>query len=358
MLRKILLCAIILLLPLNTCASEGLNEMIDKELQKLSTDTFDLVEFKNSFVEEGELPRVPDIVKGIIDIIFKEAAESIRSLLLLVIPLMLTGVLSNLSLKNDGVVRLAETVCVLSLTAGVVNTFLSAISVTEATLSELNIMSLSMLPVMYSLLLSMGRISTYTILHPTVMFLTHFMMNIMSGLLIPAATSGFMLNLSDSIAEKARFRRISTLLIKLTKWLLIFMISIFVTVLSAQNILTHSFDTVALKGSKFVVANFVPVVGGAIADGAEALGSSLLLIKNAAGVAGLVGVAVIVFTPVIRIFIIGISFYILSAISQLASMDKLSEVLDISAGTVNMLGAIVLSTAFLFVISIAVMLGG
>ncbi len=361
MLKKIIVSIILLMVVIfsvSAAASDTINEIIDKELKNIDVNAFDPVEFKNSFIKDGKLPGIKDILQSIIDLIFKEASSSMKSLSLLIIPLLFMGVLSNLSLKGDGVIKMAEIVCALSLTAVIINTFLSALSLAENTLSEINIMSSCMLPIMYSLLLSMGRISTYTVMHPTVIFLTHFIMSVISKMLIPAVLSAFVLSLIDNVDKKARFKRIAALMIKITKWALIFLISIFTAILSAQNILTHSFDTVALKGSKFAVANFIPVVGGAIADGAEAVGSSLLLIKNVTGVTGLVAVLFIAFIPVIRIFIIGLSFYILSAISQLVSMDKISETLDLSGSTVNMLGAIVISTAFLFIISIAVMLGG
>ena len=360
MLRKFIAFVILFtaVFSVTVIAADDMNEIIDNELEKVNAGDFDLVEFKNSFINEGKLPGIKDILGTIINLVFKEASVSIKTLSFLVIPLLLMGILSNLSLTSEGTVKMAEAVCALSLTAVIINVFISALTLCETAISEVNIMSLCMLPVMYSLLLSMGKISTYTVMHPTVIFLIHFIMNVINKLLIPAVLSGFILSLTDSIGGKGRFKRITGLLIKTTKWVLIFLISIFTAILSAQNILTHSFDTVALKGSKFVVANFIPVIGGAIADGTEAVGSSLILIKNATGVAGLIGVMFIIFIPVIRIFLIGLSFYILSAVSQLFSMDKIAEVLDTSGSTVNMLGAIVISTAFLFVISIAVMLGG
>ena len=356
--RIICLLLLFLIFSCKVCAFDELNKIIDEELNSINTGEFDILEFKNSFIKEGKLPKINEVVKKIIDIILKEASNSIKKLSLLIIPLLFMGIISNLSLTGEGTVKMAQTVCFLVIASVIINIFSSALSLIENAISEVNIISSCMLPVMYSLLLSTGRVTSYTVMHPTIIFLTRFIISIIDNLLIPAILSGFMLSLTDSVGGRFGFKKISSLLIKITKWTLIFLISLFTAILSAQNILTHSFDTVALKGSKFIVANFIPVVGGAIADGAQSVGSSLILIKNATGIAGLIGILFIIFLPAIRIFLMGLSFYVLSGICQLISLDRVSEILDHSGSTVNMLGATLIGTAFLFVISIAVMLGG
>ena len=54
----------------------------------------------------------------------------------------------------------------------------------------------------------------------------------------------------------------------------------------------------AIRTTKFLVGNFVPVVGSALADALMAAQGSIRIIKNAVGVAGVVA-ALIIFLPVL-----------------------------------------------------------
>ncbi len=349
---------VFIFLNISVCASDSLNEIIDKELGFIKIEDFDIKAFKNDIIDKGELPDLKGILKKISEILLKETGDNIKILLVLIVPILLMGVLSNLSLSSDGIINMAETMCYFAVSGIIIYVFSDITTLFKQTVLNIDVMSNSMIPVLYSLMLTMGKVTSYTVMHPTVIFLTRVLTIIINKGLFPLIMLSFALNITDNITEREKFKSISTLILKLTKWSLIFIISVFTAVLSAQNILSHSFDSVALKGTKFVVANFIPVVGGAISEGAETIGSSLILIKNATGIAGIAGVIVTAFVPVLRIYIVSLLFNILSVVSRTVSNEKIAKVLDSTAGTISMLGASVISVAFLFVVSCAIMLGG
>lgn len=360
MLKKIVFIIFIISVVFNisASASDSLNEIIDNELGLINIENFDIKEFKNDIIDKGELPDLKGILKKILEILLKETGDHIKILLVLIVPVLLMGVLSNLSLFSDGVINMAEVMCYFLVSGIIIYVFSDITTLFRETVLNIDVMSNSMIPVLYSLMLTMGKVTSYTVMHPTVIFLTRVLIIIINKGIFPLIMLSFALNITDNITDKEKFKSISTLILKLTKWTLIFLITLFTTVLSAQNILSHSFDTVALKGTKFVVANFIPVVGGAISEGAETIGSSLILIKNATGIAGIAGVIVTAFVPVLRIYIVSFTFNILSVVSRTVSNEKIAKVLDSTAGTISMLGASVISIAFLFVVSCAILLGG
>lgn len=360
MIKKV--CVIIVLFfvftGLNVYASDILSDSIDKELDKIDIEGFDITEFKNDIISGGEIPDTQDIVEKVLNLIFNEAYTSIKGLLILIIPILLTGILSNLSLKEDGVAIIAHIACYLAICSVIIYIFIDISKVCRDTVESINIMTKCMIPVLYSLMLTLGNITTYTVMHPAVLFMSQFFMLIVNKYIFPMIMLSFALNVTDNIANQARFKRIAALITRIIKWALIFLITLFTTILSAQNILGHSFDSVAVKGTKFAIANFIPVVGGALADGVEKVGASLILIKNATGIAGIAGVIVIALVPIIKIYSVSLMLYILSAISQTIAGDKIADVLDNVGSTVSLLGSIVVSMSFIFVISVAVIMGG
>lgn len=359
MLKKIIfmISVILIFLNISVYASDSLSKIIDNELELVNIENFDIKEFKNDIIEKGELPGLKGIFKKIIELLLKETGEHIKILLVLIVPILLMGVLSNLSLSSSGVINMAEIMCYFLVSGIIIYVFSDITTLFCETVLNIDVMSNSMIPVLYSLMLTMGKVTSYTVMHPTILFLTRILIIIINKGIFPLIMLSFALNITDNITEREKFKSISNLILKFTKWTLIFLITLFTAVLSAQNILTHSFDTVALKGTKFVVANFIPVVGGAISEGAETIGSSLILIKNATGIAGIAGVIVTAFVPVLRIYIVSFIFNILSVVSRIVSNEKIAKVLDSTAGTISMLGASVISVAFLFVVSCAIMLG-
>ncbi len=360
MLKKIFLIVLFILLIFSSFSysMEDVNSIIDDELKNIDINGFSVSDFKNEILEKNEIPSAKNIVKIIADIILEEAARVGKTLVILVIPILLMGMIPNLSLKDDGVSDMANIASYLAISGVIIHTFLDAVTLGKETIDSITIMSEVIVPVMYSMMITLGRFISYTNMHPTVIFLSQFILLIITKALFPLIMLNFSINVTDNITNKDNFKRISSLIAKTIKWSLIFLITLFTAILSANNILSHSFDTVALKGTKFAVANFIPVVGGAISEGAESVGTSIILIKNATGISGIAGIVIVAFIPLVKIFLISLMFYILSAVSQTVGAQRIAKVLDNSAITINMIGAVVISVAFLFIISLAILLGG
>ena len=100
------------------------------------------------------------------------------------------------------------------------------------------------------------------------------------GVLLPLCTMGFSLAIVDAVSPSVSVGGLLRLSRKCTTWILGLLMTVFLGVLSMQNWLGSSVDTAASKTTKYVIANFVPVVGSAVSDAYTTVRSSLQMLHN------------------------------------------------------------------------------
>ena len=79
------------------------------------------------------------------------------------------------------------------------------------------------------------------------------------------------------------------------------MLALFAGILKVQGMLGASFDSAAVKTARFAVDKLVPAVGGGIADTMDAAISSVMLIKNAVGVTGMLVTVAACAAPILQL---------------------------------------------------------
>lgn len=94
------------------------------------------------------------------------------------------------------------------------------------------------------------------------------------------------------------------------------MLALFAGILKVQGMLGASFDSAAVKTARFAVDKLVPAVGGGIADTMDAAISSVLLIKNAVGVTGMLAVTAGCAAPILQLLATLFAMRLARAIAQ------------------------------------------
>lgn len=79
------------------------------------------------------------------------------------------------------------------------------------------------------------------------------------------------------------------------------LLALFAGILKVQGMLGASFDSAAVKTARFAADKLVPAVGGGIADSMDAAISSVLLIKSAVGVTGMLVIAAACAAPILQL---------------------------------------------------------
>ena len=116
-------------------------------------------------------------------------------------------------------------------------------------------------------------------------------------------------------------------------------------------------DAVSLKALKFTVGSCVPVVGGLVSDTVETVLSSTKLMKNAVGTAGIISLITICFIPIIKLAVIIFMLKLASAAAEPLTDKRIANMISDIVTPVTMVFSMVVSTAMLFIISVAIIMG-
>lgn len=101
---------------------------------------------------------------------------------------------------------------------------------------------------------------------------------------------------------------------------------IFTTYLSLTRVVSGTTDAAALKATKVGMSSFIPVVGGILSDASEAVLVSAGLLKNAAGIYGILAVLALFLHPFLQI---GLHYLILKLTAAICSVFGTSRMTGI-----------------------------
>ncbi|MCL2082031.1 MAG: stage III sporulation protein AE [Oscillospiraceae bacterium] len=143
----------------------------------------------------------------------------------------------------------------------------------------------------------------------------------------------------------------------LIKWLVGGILSLsliaFTAYLSISGAIAGKSDELALRAARAALSGGVPVVGSIISDASETVLAGAGVIKTGLGVFGLIAVLGIAAGPVISLGVRYIIFKLGAALAGTVGDDAVAGYVDDLAGLYALLLAVVASSAFLLLISVA-----
>ena len=224
--------------------------------------------------------------------------DGIRLCALLLCVVTLCAVVDMSSVKNGGLIIKAAGA--LGICAAMIGAFESMISMAAATVQEISTYSSFLLPVLASASAMSGGVTSASALYVGTILFSQILLQLISKLLIPAVyfylaicTAEAAIS-SDMLSELREF--IGWVISKSLRVLLY----LFIAYMSITGVISGTTDAAAVKATKAAVSGMIPVVGNIISDASESLLASASLLKNSAGIFGMLAVLAICLLPVIK----------------------------------------------------------
>ncbi len=366
-----ILFAVIILLNTNVYAIEvdsnvieeqqesfGINDFL-KEAEKYSSDVFDdtsISDMLNSAIA-GNIDN-STIIKKIMNIFGKEIKTTLTTLVGILVIVLIHSMLKIVTdnLQGSSISQIIYYVQYILIVCLVMSNFSDILSTITDTVKNLVGFMDSLIPILITLMLYTGSITTSGMLEPVLLFIIEFVGNIIVSLVIPVVSLITALIVISKISDKIQISKLSSFMKSSIVWFLGIILTIFVGVVSLEGTLTSSIDGITAKTAKAAVSSLIPVVGKILGDSVDSILGCTVILKNAIGVVGVIIIIGICILPVVKLATLSIMYSISSAIIEPLADEKIVKLLNEMGGIFKLLLAILCSVSVLLIIGITLVI--
>lgn len=260
------------------------------------------------------------------------------------------------SLENKSVSQVTYFVELILIITLIVSTFSNCISLVKNTIQNLVGFSNSLIPILMTLMLTTGAITSAGMIQPILLILINFIGNAISNFILPVVLISTSLNIISQISDEIKISKIPKFLNSATIWILGIIMTLFVTVLSLEGSLTQTVDGVTAKTTKAAVSTVIPVIGKILGDATDAVIGCAGILKNAVGFVGVIVILGICLSPIIKLTILTITYYLASALCQPIADAKIVNLLGSVADTFKTLLAIIFCVTVLLIVGLTIVI--
>ncbi len=239
--------------------------------------------FTDMLKSGGDGLKLMDILAGLVKYILHEVLYNGRLLVTIVMLTVFSMILETLqnAFERKAVSKVAYAISYMVLIILAVNSFYVAIGYAKAAISGMIQFMMAMIPLLLTLLASMGSIVTVSVMHPLIIFMINTVGTLIYSVVFPLLFFSAVLYIASAISDRFKVTQLADLIRKCAVGLLGVLLTVFLGVISVQGATGGVTDGVTMKTAKFITGNFVPVVGRAFSDAADTVMSASLLVKNA-----------------------------------------------------------------------------
>ena len=196
---------------------------------------------------------------------------------------------------------LSSLAAVLAITAVAVGDVHSLLSLGEEAIYNMETLGDVLLPAVSMATAASGSPAMAVVKHGATILFSDFLLRLIHSLLIPLCYAFVAANVAWAALANEGLKRLAGFL----KWLITMVLSVvllvFVGYLNLSGVISGGADAATVKAAKFTLSNLVPVVGGVISDTAETLLAGAAILRNAAGVFGMLAVLGICVAPFLNL---------------------------------------------------------
>lgn len=263
LIRKIIMIIIIILMlffiniPISYSIDEDTTETIESQQEEFGISDFikGAQEYSGEFFEgidvndilqnaiKGEVDN-STILKKVLNLLGQEFIESLKGIGSILVIILVHSLLKSISesLENDNISKLIYYVQYILIVTIVLTNFSDIIKMVQETCTNLVGFMNMLVPLLISLMLYTGSITTSSIIEPIILFMINFIGNLIQTIIIPLVLIFASLIILSKLTDKIQIDRLSKILKSGIIWVLSITLTIFVGVISLEGTLSSSVD--------------------------------------------------------------------------------------------------------------------
>lgn len=330
-----------------------------KNAEKFTGEFFediDINEILNDAIK-GEVDN-STLLKKILNILEKEVTTNIKSLVSILAIILIHSILKSISesLENNNISKLIYYVQYILIVTVIMSNFTDIIKLVQDTTGNLIGFMNALVPLLITLMMYTGSITTSSVVEPIILFMINFIGNIIQNLIIPFVLVLTSLVIISKISDKVHIDKLSKFFKSGIVWFLGIVLTVFVGVVSLEGTLSSSVDGITAKTTKAVVSSAIPVVGKILGDAVDTVLGCGIVLKNAVGLVGVVIVIGICIMPILKLFVLSVSYKLLSTVVQPIADEKIIDLLEQIGDIFKIFLGILCAISFMLIIGTTLVL--
>lgn len=314
--------------------------------------------FQELIAPGGEGFGAKSILSGVLRFFFYEVLQNGRLLATIVILTVFSMILESLqsAFEKTSVSKIGYAICYMVLIVIAINSFSVAIGYAKSAISSMINFMVAMVPLLLTLMASMGNLTSVTVIHPLIVFMINTTGTVIYYVVFPLLFFSVVLSIVSSISDKYKVTQLAKLLQKSGIVVLSVMVTIFLGVLSVQGISGAVADGIGIRTAKYITGNFVPVIGKLFADASDTVIGASLLVKNAIGLAGVVILIMLCAFPAVKILTMALIYHVAAAVLQPLGDSPIVKTLTTIGKSLVYVFAALAAVGFLFFLAITILI--
>lgn len=295
--------------------------------------------------EEFTAPKLPDAAQDLMPVETESFAEGLWEILKKALPVIEPAVMQGCRLCisvicivilvamlkgfAEGISEVLTLASVIAIGGVLLNTTGSMIRLGTDTVKELSEYGKLLLPVMTGALAAQGGAASSAALYTGTVVFDTVLSSTLAAVLIPLTYILLALSIAAAAIQQESIKKIADFIKWLMSWFLKAVLYIFTGYMTITGVVSGAADATAVKAAKITISGMVPVVGGILSDASEAVVVSAGVVKNAAGVYGLLAVAAIWISPFLQI---GTQYLLLKATAAVCGVFDVKACTQVISG--------------------------
>lgn len=342
---------------IDTEAVEAYWDKLMKEYGGLFPDS-KVPSFMEMIIPGGEGLKLTTVLNGLLRYILYEVLYNGKLLITIVMLTVFSMILQTLqtAFERNAVSKVAYSITYMVMIVLVVNSFNVAIGYAKDAISGMIQFMMAMIPLLLTLLATMGNVVTVTVLHPLIVFMIHAVGTVIYAIVFPLLFFSAVLHIASALTDKFKVTQLANVLRNFGVGLMAIMLTIFLGVISVQGATSSVTDGVTMRTAKFITGNFVPVIGRTFSDAADTVMSASMLVKNAIGLAGVIILIFLCAFPAIKILTLALIYNVSAAIMQPLGDSPIVNCLQTIGKTLIYVFAALAAVGLMFFLAVTIIL--
>lgn len=268
---------------------------------------------------------------------------------------VIVSVVSTLSESSKAMTELAGAIVIACLLLGSANTLIADGADTVRELSEYGKL---LLPVMTTALAAQGGVTSSAALYAATAFFDAVLCGLVAKIIVPLIYIFIALAVASAAIDETLLSKLKDLSKWAASWSMKAVLYVFTGYITITGVVSGAADQTALKATKLTISSMVPVVGGIMSDASEAVLVSAGLMKNAAGIYGLLAIAAIALGPILHIGLQYLLLKLTAAVCGVFAGKKITGLIEDFSGAMGLLLAMTCALTLMLMISTVCFLKG